>query len=172
MGEERFLSREFAISLIGVHLALLAIFALTRWTRPSGLSIPALTSTAFKPLPSKAQQLMSLNITPTFILTSILTSMAMGMLCARSLHYQFYAYIAWSTPFLLWKAGLHPILTYAVWGAQEWAWNVYPSTDTSSIVVVGCLVVQVFSVWWGTRNDLADAISPAGIADEEKEHDE
>ena len=26
-------------------------------------------------------------------------------------------------------------------------------TDTSSIVVVGCLFVQVFSVWWGTRNE-------------------
>ena len=94
------------------------------------------------------------------------------MLCARSLHYQFYAYIAWSTPFLLWKADLHPTLIYAVWGAQEWGWNVYPSTDTSSMVVVGCLVVQVLSVWWGTRNDLADVLSPADIADDDKEHDE
>lgn len=48
----------------------------------------------------------------------------------------------------------------------------YPSTNTSSIVVVGCLVVQVFSVWWGTMNDLADVTSPVDVADEEKEHDE
>ena len=170
MGEGIFLSREFAISLIAVHVALLGMFVLTRWTRPSGLSIPDLISTAFKPLSPKAQQLISLNITPSFIMTSILTSVAIGMLCARSLHYQFYAYIAWSTPFLLWKAGLHPILIYAVWGAQEWGWNVYPSTDTSSIVVVGCLFVQVFSVWWDTRNDLAEVSSPADIANEEKEH--
>ena len=169
MGEGRFLSREFAISLIAVHVALLAMFFLTRWTRPSGLSIPDLISTAFKPLPPKAQQLISLNITPSFIMTSILTSMTIGMLCARSLHYQFYAYIAWSTPFLLWKAGLHPILIYAVWGAQEWGWNVYPSTETSSIVVVGCLFVQVFSLWWGTRNDLSKVSSPADIANGEKE---
>ena len=46
----------------------------------------------------------------------------------------------------------------------------YPSTDTSSIVVVGCLFVQVFSVWWGTRNEHAENFSPADIADEEKEH--
>ena len=167
VGEERFLSREFATGLIAVHLALLATFILTRWTRPSDLSVPALVSTVFKPLPPKAQQLMSLNVTPSFIMTSILASMAIGMLCARSLHYQFYAYIAWSTPFLLWKSGLHPILIYAVWGAQEWGWNVYPSTDISSIVVVGCLLVQVFSVWWGTRDDFA---SPTNAADEEKEH--
>ncbi len=169
MGEEIFLSRGFAVTLVAVHLALLAFFVLTRWTRPSGLSIPGLISTAVKPLPPRAQQLISLNVTPSFILTSVLTSTAIGMLCARSLHYQFYAYIALSTPFLLWKAGLHPVLIYAVWGAQEWGWNVYPSTDTSSIVVVGCLVVQVFSVLWGTRNDLADFVSPV---DDEKEHDE
>ena len=172
VGEEIFLSKEFAIILVAVHLALLVAFALTRWTRPSGLSMPALISTAIKPLPPKAQQLMSLNVTSSFILTSTLTSMAIGMLCARSLHYQFYAYIAWSTPFLLWKGGLHPILIYAVWGAQELAWNVYPSTNTSSIVVVGCLVVQVVSVWWGTRNDFADDTASAAIADKEKEHGE
>ena len=48
----------------------------------------------------------------------------------------------------------------------------YPSTNTSSIVVVGCLIVQVFSVWWGTRNEIADVTSPGDIADEEKEHNE
>lgn len=172
VGEERFLSKEFSMTLIGVHLTLLAVFVLTRWTRPSGLTVPALISTIFKPLPPKAQHSSYLNVTPSFVMTSILTSMAIGMLCARSLHYQFYAYIAWTTPFLLWKAGLHPILICAVWGAQEWGWNVYPSTDTSSIVVVGCLFIQVFSVWWGTRTELAEVTSRAKTADEEKEHAE
>ena len=166
------MSRGFAISLILVHLALLVTFVLTRWTRPSGLSIPALISNAIKPIPSQAQESMSFKVTPTFILTSTLSSMAIGMLCARSLHYQFYAYIAWTTPFLLWKSGSNPILIYAVWAAQEWAWNVYPSTTTSSIVVVGCLVAQVLFVWWGSGNYIADTISPAEIADEYKEHDE
>ena len=96
--------------------------------------------------------------------------MAIGMLCARSLHYQFYAYIALSTPFLLWEAGLHPILVYAVWAAQEWAWNVYPSTDTSSMVVVGCLAIQVFGVWWGTGKEFADLINVSRTDDSEIEH--
>ena len=46
----------------------------------------------------------------------------------------------------------------------------YPSTDKSSIVVVGCLFVQVFSVWWGTRNDLAEVSALGDIANDEKEH--
>jgi hypothetical protein len=86
-----------------------------------------------------------------YVLTVMLTSMTIGMLCSRSLHYQFFAYIAWGTPFMLWKAKLHPVLIYAVWGAQEWAWNVYPSTDDSSVVVVGCLAIQVLGVLWATK---------------------
>lgn len=160
VGEDRFLSREFATALIILHLTLLATFVWTRWSRPSGLSVPALISTALNPLPTEIQQQIYLDTTPTFIMTAILTSMAVGMLCARSLHYQFYAYIAWSTPFLLWKSGLHPALIYTVWVAQEWAWNVYPSTDTSSKVVVGCLAVQVMAIWQGTRDDYKDKLPP------------
>lgn len=99
------------------------------------------------------QDTMALRVTPNFTMTVLLTAMTIGMLCARSLHYQFYAYIAWATPFLLWKAGFHPVLQYALWAAQEWAWNVYPSTSISSGVVVGVLATTVGGVWWGTRGE-------------------
>ena len=167
IGEERFLSREFATALILLHLTLLITFVCTRWIRPSGLSIPALVSTALKPLPAKVQQQIYVDTTPSFIMTAILTSMTIGLLCARSLHYQFYAYIAWSTPFLLWKSGLHPILIYGVWAVQEWAWNVYPSTNTSSTVVVGCLAVQIMAVWQGTRDEYSDKI-PSNPQDQDR----
>jgi len=81
-----------------------------------------------------------------FITTTMLTSLAIGLLCARSLHYQFFAYLSWATPFLLWRSGFHPALIYALWAAQEWAWNVYPSTSHSSLIVVLSLAVQVFGV--------------------------
>lgn len=79
-------------------------------------------------------------------MTGLLSSLAIGLLCARSLHYQFFAYLAWATPFLLWRAGLHPVLIYAAWTLQEWAWNVYPSTNASSTVVVLSLALQVIGV--------------------------
>ena len=167
ISEERFSSKEFALTLILLHLTLLTTFVCTRWTRLSRLSILALISTGFNPLPDSVQKQIYLSATPSFIMTTILTSMTLGLLCARSLHYQFYAYIAWSTPFLLWKAGLHPIAIYAVWAAQEWAWNVYPSTNASSGVVVGCLAVQVMSVWLGTRDEYPDTTSIKRSSDEE-----
>ena len=165
IGEKRFLSKEFATGLLVANASLLAVFGLTRWLRPSGLSPLGMAKTVFKPLPPKVQQRIRRNVTPDFVLTSVLTSMIIGVLCARSLHYQFYAYIAWSTPFLLWKSGMRPYLVCAIWAAQEWAWNVYPSTETSSVVVVGCLTVQVVGVWWGTRKEFADI----KVLEEEKE---
>ena len=157
MGEETFLSSQFAQALAFANVGLLAVFAITRWTRPSGLSIPDLIRRTYQPLPAKVEQQISLRVSPTFTMTTILSSLVIGMLCARSLHYQFYAYVAWATPFLLWRSGLHPLLIYITWAAQEWAWNVYPSTNTSSKLVVACLTVQVFGVWWGTRYEFEGA---------------
>ena len=157
MGEDTFLSSPFAQALAFANFGLLAIFAITRWTGPSGMSVPDLIRRTYKPLPAKAEQQISLRVSPNFTMTTILSSLAIGMLCARSLHYQFYAYVAWATPFLLWRSGLHPLLIYVVWAAQEWAWNVYPSTNSSSQVVVACLAIQVLGVWWGTRYDFDGA---------------
>jgi alpha-1,3-mannosyltransferase len=39
-------------------------------------------------------------------------------------------------------------LIYVVWALQEWAWNVFPSTNASSAVVVMSLAVQVFGVYF------------------------
>jgi alpha-1,3-mannosyltransferase len=39
------------------------------------------------------------------------------------------------------------VIVYAVWTAQEVAWNVYPSTNASSLVVVGSLAVAVGAGW-------------------------
>ena len=161
VGEDIFLSREFSVSLIVGHISALALFATTRWLRPAEKPIMELVGNALKweePL-GKMQHAISIRISPNYILTTILTANAIGMLFARSLHYQFYAYIALATPFLLWRSGMHPILQYLLWAVQEWAWNVYPGTDSSSMVVVGSLFVTVASVWWGTRKDF---VNPKG----------
>lgn len=167
VGEERFLSRGFAVSLLLTNLQLLALFVFTRWTRPSSLTPWALAKAMFKPHPSRTQRRISQNVTPNFVMTTILTSMAIGLLCARSLHYQFYAYIAWSTPYLLFISGMPAFLTVIVWAAQEWAWNVYPSTNVSSAVVVGCLAIQILGVWIGTRNEFLNKSPSAEPIEEE-----
>ena len=150
--ESMFLSKPFALGLLGVHVGLLFWFAKTRWMKPSKRNFREFIKLAIPAKEPCDQDDMARRITPDFIMTTILTATMIGMLCARSLHYQFFAYIAWATPFLLWKSGFHPIAQYALWGAQEWAWNVYPSTPISSATVVGVLAVTVVGAWWGTRN--------------------
>ena len=155
VGEDTFLSRGFSTALLAGHVTTLLLFITTRWLRPAERPIIDIIWEAldFKEPLGKMQHAVSIRVSPNYILTTILTAIAIGMLFARSLHYQFFAYIAWATPFLLWRSGLHPILQFGFWAAQEWAWNVYPSTDASSMVVVGSLAVTVASVWWGTRKD-------------------
>ncbi|KAK5121445.1 dolichyl-P-Man:Man(5)GlcNAc(2)-PP-dolichol alpha-1,3-mannosyltransferase [Meristemomyces frigidus] len=155
VGEETFLSRPFSVALLSAHAALLASFLAARWLNPAQSRPLQALQQLINPPPQAVQAKTASRVTPDFVLTSILTAMLIGCLCARSLHYQFFAYIAWSTPFLLWRSGLHPVLIYVVWAAQEWAWNVYPSTKTSSAVVVGCLAVTVAGSWLGTGDDAA-----------------
>ncbi|KAJ6113145.1 Glycosyltransferase ALG3 [Penicillium capsulatum] len=144
VGEETFLSREFSVALLVLHVSLLLIFAV-RWVKPSGTNLVRFLQDTV--------QGRQETVTPSkcLIMTVILSSLAIGMLCARSLHYQFFAYLAWASPFLLWRADIHPILIYALWALQEWAWNVYPSTVTSSAVVVVSLAVQVLAGYVGVH---------------------
>lgn len=150
LSEETFLSPNFSRLLIILHLALLALFITTRWMRPLGRSPRDLLFLgAANPSP-EAQRNIIAQLSSDFILTSILTSISIGALCARSLHYQFYSWIAWGTPFLLYKSKINPLLQVAVWFGQELAWNQYPPNELSSRLVVGCLAVVVVQVWNGT----------------------
>jgi alpha-1,3-mannosyltransferase len=92
----------------------------------------------------------------------MLSAVIIGCLCARSLHYQFFVYISWATPYLLWRSGMHPLAIYAVCAGQEWAWNVYPSTNASSAVVVACLAMTVGSIWIGTSPSLVPDQATSG----------
>jgi len=132
---------------LSAHVVLLLAFLHTRWLRPASISLAGVKRMLLSPPSQQQQERITSRVTPDFVLTTVLSAMMIGCLCARSLHYQFYAYIAWSTPFLLWRAGLHLVIVYVIWAAQEVAWNVYPSTNASSLVVVGSLLVAVGSGW-------------------------
>jgi alpha-1,3-mannosyltransferase len=152
--EDTFLSAPFSIGLLAAHAALLFGFAWTRWVKPSKRSLPETISFFTAEMADwRTAEAIADRVNPRFVMTTILTSNAIGMLCARSLHYQFYSWAAWSTPYLLWQSGMHPVLMYVVWAAQEWAWNVYPSTNESSAVVVGSLATTLIATWWGTSDD-------------------
>lgn len=138
IGEKIFLSPGFSLALVIAHISLIGLFVNIFCPRPPGCSLPQHIRNLMRHRGEK--------LSKSFITTVLLTSLAIGLLCARSLHYQFFAYLAWATPFLFWRAGIHPILLYILSTHQEWAWNVYPSSSFSSVAVVIVLCNQVFGV--------------------------
>jgi len=143
VGEELFLSRSFAISLLVIHASLLLYFFQTKWVKPSASNLLEFARKYTGSMREAEEIRISKRVTPTFVMDAMLGSMVIGMLCARSLHYQFYAYLGWTSPYLLWRAGGGPVWVLVNWAVQEYCWLVYPSTDLSSTLVVTELALQV-----------------------------
>lgn len=96
-----------------------------------------------------------------------MTSNLIGIIFARSLHYQFYSWYAQQIPFLAWRtkqpvaikyvyltpsrcmliADLHDRL--ALLAVIEYAWNVYPATNISSSVLLGANIILLRGIFFG-----------------------
>lgn len=146
--EETFLSKPFAYSLLVVHASVLLLFVHYKWVRPSSNGVLDFANKhlldSFNHFESV--QIMS-RLTPAFVMDAMLGSVALGMMCARSLHYQFFSYVCWATPYLLWRSGSSPIVVLGGLALQEVAWLTYPSTPWSSFICVASLALQTASSW-------------------------
>ncbi|KAF3076449.1 hypothetical protein CFAM422_001662 [Trichoderma lentiforme] len=155
LGEELFLSRGFSITLLAFHALFLLIFILGRWLKIKERTVLGMIPYVVRfQSPFTEQEELSIShrvVTPRYIMSAMLSANVVGLLFARSLHYQFYAYLAWATPFLLWTATPNPLVVVPLWAAQEWAWNVFPSTPVSSNVVVSVLAVTVAMAFVGSN---------------------
>lgn len=148
ISEDVFLSKWFAYLLLVLHATVLLAFLHYKWVRPSSSGLPDFLKKCWNYIDIKDEDLEKYlrRMTPTFVMDALLGSIAIGMLYARSLHYQFYAYLGWATPYLLWRSGTHPVIVLVLCALQELAWLVYPSTVWSSATVVGLLILQVGSI--------------------------
>ena len=70
-----------------------------------------------------------------------------GIVCARTLHYQFYSWYCHSLPFLLWSTSLRTWQRLAIWLAIEVVWNVYPPTAASSLLLLTCHCMLLAALW-------------------------
>lgn len=164
--EDVFLSKQFAYSLMAVHVIILLAFLHYKWVRPSSTGLWNFTQKHFDYFAindAEADEIAS-RMTPKFVMDALLGSIAIGMMCARSLHYQFFAYLGWSTPYILWRSGSHPMVVLAVWALQEYAWLVFPSESWSSATVVLVLALQVACTW----SSMSSSYPPTKPAEKEK----
>ncbi|KAL7807281.1 family 58 glycosyltransferase [Trichoderma gracile] len=155
LGEELFLSRGFSITLLAFHAIFLLAFILGRWLKIRERTVLGMIPYIIRfrsPFTEQEERAISNRVvTPGYVMSTILSANVVGLLFARSLHYQFYAYLAWATPYLLWTASPNLLVVAPLWAAQEWAWNVFPSTPLSSSVVVSVLAVTVAMAFAGSN---------------------
>lgn len=70
-----------------------------------------------------------------------------GIVCARSLHYQFYSWYFWSLPFLLANSGLYAPAQIFVLGLIEIVWNLYPPSERASVALLQGHLVLLGFLW-------------------------
>ncbi len=120
--EEVFLSRQWAIGLLVGHASTLILFGLFKWCKADGGVARVLQRGILRPLspaspiPVTADGKVLCFFYTTRLLneeidvtTILFTSNLIGMLFARSLHYQFYSWYAHQVPYLVWKTK-YPLL--------------------------------------------------------------
>lgn len=144
--ESVFVSKEFASFLLTAHLCVLFLFAHRKWCRQNG----GFFFSFFKDFFKRAVKNIDGNqhtFTPAHVAIVLAESNFIGVVFARSLHYQFYSWYYHTLPLLLWSSSRSPtyvkLITIA---AIEYCWNVYPSTATSSeifIAIHSALLIQL-----------------------------
>lgn len=70
-----------------------------------------------------------------------------GLVCSRSLHYQFYVWYFHSLPHLVWFTDFRLTYRFLLLGLIEYAWNTYPSTNVSSALLHLCHLVLLAGIF-------------------------
>ncbi|CAD6893711.1 unnamed protein product [Tilletia controversa] len=171
--ESVFLSGGFARGLLGGHVGMLGLFGLFRWTGigrmglgwvrlnwsgPVGAVAPA--AAQYKSAVNRAKLERTFAPTADYILSSLFTANLIGIICSRSLHYQFYSWYAHQIPFLLWRAHLPILLKILLPITIELAWNTFPSTTLSSLVLLASHLVLLAGIW---RAHAGDALQDEAV---------
>ncbi|KAJ7172604.1 glycosyltransferase family 58 protein [Mycena filopes] len=150
LGEEIFLSQPWANGLLLGHVSSLAAFGLFVWCKEDG-GVWVVLKRGFKKPDSPAG---FAPVTADYIATVLFTSNLIGILFARSLHYQFYSWYAQQLPFLVWRTRYPVSVKIALIMGIEYSWNVFPSTSFSSSVLLVANAGLLGGIWTGYPNGI------------------
>lgn len=181
---ETFTSDGFAKLLLLLHVFILLVFIITRFlnSRITGKSITSLIYQIVLPFSSSSSSKSSSSSSsngnnsnliknpqsgPQLIFIIMSITNLIGILFARSLHYQFLSWYAWSLPGLLYLN--FPIyFTLPIWFVHEWCWNVFPSNSISSITLVSILSLIIGATWWNFDHWFPPSVNLSSTSNENK----
>lgn len=141
--EEIFTSKSWALVLLACHLGVLVILA-TKWWRSSSSHLGDFNARTLNRLAKydKNDRLLS----PEYVIYTMFVSNFVGIVFARTLHYQFYCWYFYSLPMLLWMTSFGSTTSYhksnnvailllanvLATAGVEYAFNVFPANELSS----------------------------------------
>lgn len=147
--ENIFLSKQLAILLLVLHLRMLWSFAKYRWFMQEGGVYPAVLS-FFSPSDNskkKAKTAVVQRFNNDTLLQIVFMSNFIGIVCARSLHYQFYSWYFHTLPFLVLRTQLPKIVSACILLIIEIVWNMYPPSATASLCLLGAHACILCAFW-------------------------
>eukprot|EP00455_Lapot_gusevi_P004814 TRINITY_DN11992_c0_g1_i1.p1 TRINITY_DN11992_c0_g1~~TRINITY_DN11992_c0_g1_i1.p1 ORF type:complete len:233 (+),score=48.35 TRINITY_DN11992_c0_g1_i1:99-797(+) len=148
LSEEFFVSKQWALVLLVTHISLLFIFAHFKFCKHEG--------GVFKFIFNKLSKLFSSSesspLTAHYIVYAMFVCNFLGIVCARSLHYQFYSWYFHTIPFLLGSimpsstSLIASIARIGVLGLIEMVWNIYPARWWTSVLLLLCHGLMVLGL--------------------------
>ncbi|KAL1542650.1 dolichyl-P-Man:Man(5)GlcNAc(2)-PP-dolichol alpha-1,3-mannosyltransferase [Salvia divinorum] len=157
--EPVFISKGFALFLLAAHLLLLAVFAHYKWCRHEGglfsflhsklsqMKLKFYNPTSY-PLRGLNEQNINLRVLKTeHIATTMFVGNFVGVVCARSLHYQFYSWYFYSLPYVLWRTPFPTWFRLILFVMVELSWNIFPSNIYSSTLLL-CAHLTILGGLW------------------------
>lgn len=133
--EAWFTSQRFAFVLLALQLRLLWSFAQRKWFSPEGGLAQACVAFWHRASADSGRK-RRVATTGDNILYIVFTANFIGILCSRTLHYQFYCWYFHSLPFLFFKTKLPTIASLFALICIEGIWNIFPATPASSAVLL------------------------------------
>lgn len=143
LNTEIFENSHFHITLLIVHLSLLFLFyPHARKYLESYAKLNVVTRDLKKQIKGhNFAKIAQLFVLPFFVANLI------GIVCARSLHYQFYCWYFHSLLYLVFCTGYRKPFKFLLLGLIELCWNKYPSTSFSSGLLHCCHAVLLYGVY-------------------------
>ncbi|KAL7417347.1 glycosyltransferase [Mrakia frigida] len=145
--EQIFLDQRFHLALLAAQGSVLALFGWRWcWSEDGGEGAWGLVKTGVRsPWTGGVGRRLGKREIPAILFTSNLV----GILFARSLHYQFQSWYFHQLPFLLFLTPFPLPVSALLWAFIEFGWSTYPSTNLSSGLLFGANALLLVGVWFG-----------------------
>jgi len=131
--EDIFVAKPLSLILLSLHLGALALFAL-KWIKACKKETGKIIFLGNK-------------LSPIYVVQTLFISNFIGVVFARTLHYQFYSWYFHALPVLLWLTRLPIAMKVVLIFMVEYGFNVFPATPFSSAVLQIAHVSSIIAIW-------------------------